>query len=172
MADYYGPFASTEPEPKGRWGPIAIAVGLIAVVVAAIVVFSGQAKPPAAATTDPYADSLAISNLKLSAAENFIGSSVNYVDGTVTNTGNKVVVGATVEAVFRNSMGETVQRETLPLMLIQHRPGFPDETNPVSATPLRPNGSQEFRLTFEHISADWDHGYPQLRFVKIETKQP
>lgn len=172
MAEYYGPFASTEPEPKGRWVPIAIALGLIAVVIAAIVVFSGRAKPPAAASTDPYADYLPITNLKLSAAENFIGSSVNYVDGTVTNTGNKVVVGAIVEAVFRNSMGQTVQRETQPLMLIQHRPGFPDETNPVSATPLRPNGSQEFRLTFEHISADWDHGYPQLRFVKIDTKQP
>lgn len=172
MSDYYGPFASTEPEPKGRWVPIAIALALIAVVVAAIILFSGRAQPPATAATDPYADSLPIANLKLSAAENFIGSSVNYVDGTVTNTGSKVVVGAAIEAVFRNTMGQTVQRETQPLMFIQHRPGFPDETIPVSASPLRPNGTQEFRLTFEHISADWDHGYPQLRFVKIDTKQP
>lgn len=172
MAEYYGPFASTEPEPKGRWVPVAIAGALIVAVVMAIVIFGGRGKAPAVASVDPYADSLNLSNLKLSAAENFIGGSVSYVDGTVTNTGGQVVTGATVEAVFRNSMGQTVQRESQPLMFLQHRPGLPDETIPASANPLRPNGTREFRLTFEHISADWDHGYPQLRFIKIDTRQP
>jgi hypothetical protein len=152
--------------------PVLIAVVLIAVVVGGLLLFSRRGQSVASATVDPYADFLKISNLKLSAAENFIGGSVNYIDGTITNTGNKVATAISVDAIFRNSLGQTVQRETQPMMLIQHRPGFPDETIPISAKPLRPNGTQEFRLTFEHISADWDHGYPELRFARVDAKQP
>ena len=95
-----------------------------------------------------------------------MGVSVSYLDGKITNVGSKTVTGATVEVVFRNSLGEIVQRETLPLMLYHTGlAGFPDVA-PLSAAPLMPNQTRDFRLTFEHISADWDQGYPELRFVR------
>jgi hypothetical protein len=80
------------------------------------------------------------------------------------------VTGATVEAIFRNSMGQVVQRETQPLMLYHTGlAGFPDVA-PLSAAPLMPNQTRDFRLTFERISADWGQGFPELRFVKITTQ--
>ena len=170
MADYYGPFATTEPEPKGRWIPLAIGAALILVVVAAILIFGRGRQAPANATVDPYSESLQVTGVKMSAAENFIGSSVNYLDGKIANTGGRTVAAARVEAVFRNSMGQVVDRQAQPLMLTVHRPGFPDEYVSLTQQPLTPNANREFHLVFEHISADWDHGYPELRFVHLDLK--
>jgi hypothetical protein len=140
------------------------------VALAAILIFGRPAKPPAVAAIDPYAEYLLISDLKLSTAANFVGVSVTYLDGKITNVGSKTVTGATVEAIFRNSMGQVVQRETQPLMLYHTGlAGIPDVA-PLSAAPLMPNQTRDFRLTFERISADWGQGFPELRFVKITTQ--
>jgi hypothetical protein len=149
---------------------VAIGAIIIVLAVAAIWIFGRPAKQASAPGIDPYSEYLQISDLKLSAATNFVGASVSYLDGKTTNVGSKTVTGATVEAIFRNSMGQIVQRETLPLMLYHTGlAGFPDVA-PLSAAPLTPNQTRDFRLTFEHISADWDQGYPELRFVKITTQ--
>ncbi len=166
-----GIFSQPRTEEQGRrWLPAAIGAVIIVVALAAILIFSRPAQQPAAAAIDPYAEDLRISDLKLSAAANFVGASVSYLDGKIANVGNKTVTGATVETVFRNSMGQIVQRETLPLML-HHTglAGIPDVA-PLSAAPLMPNQTRSFRLTFEHISADWDQGYPELRFVRITAQ--
>jgi hypothetical protein len=162
---------SPQVEEEGRkWLPLAIAAVIIMVALAAILIFGRPAKQPAAAAIDPYAEYLLISDLKLSTAANFVGVSVTYLDGKITNGGSKTVTGATVEAIFRNSMGQVVQRETQPLMLYHTGlAGIPDVA-PLSAAPLMPNQTLDFRLTFERISADWGQGFPELRFVKITTQ--
>lgn len=150
--------------------PLAIGAAIILLALAAIWIFGRPAKRPAAASLDPYAEYLLISDLKLSAATNFVGVSVSYLDGKIINAGSKTVTGATVECVFRNSLGQIVQRENLPLTLYHTAmAGFPDVA-PLSAAPLTPNQARDFRLTFEHISADWNQGYPELRFVRITTQ--
>ncbi len=161
---------SPQVEEGRRWLPLAIAAAVIAVVVAAILILGRPAPQPAAPAIDPYAESLRVSELKLSAAANFVGASVNYLDGKITNLGGKTVSGATVEVIFRNSLGEVVQRETMPLMLYHTGiQGIPDVA-PLSAAPLTPNQTRDFRLIFEHISADWNRGYPELRFARIKTQ--
>jgi hypothetical protein len=140
------------------------------VAIVAILIFGRPTKQAAEPPIAPYAEFLQISELKLSAAENFVGASVSYLDGKITNSGSKIVSGATVEALFRNSLGQIVQRETQPLMLYHTGlAGFPDVA-PLSAVPLGPNTTRDFRLTFEHISADWDHVYPELRFIRVNTQ--
>jgi Protein of unknown function (DUF2393) len=165
-----GVFSPRVEEEGRKWLPLAIAAVIIMVALAAILIFGRPAKQPAAAAIDPYAEYLLISDLKLSTAANFVGVSVTYLDGKITNVGSKTVTGATVEAIFRNSMGQVVQRETQPLMLYHTGlAGFPDVA-PLSAAPLMPNQTRDFRLTFERISADWGQGFPELRFVKITTQ--
>ena len=34
----------------------------------------------------------------------------------------------------------------------------------------RQGRTPDFRLSFEHISADWDQGFPELRFAKITAQ--
>ncbi len=165
------PFSRPQVEEENRrWVPVTIGAVVIAAAVVAILVFGRPAKQAAPPPVAPYAENLQLTDLKLSAAENFVGGSVNYLDGKVTNTGNKTVTSATVECIFRNSLGQIVQRESQPLMLYHTGlAGFPDVA-PLSAAPLGPNTTRDFRLTFEHISADWDHGYPELRITRAAVQ--
>jgi hypothetical protein len=165
------PFSQPQVEDAGgRWIPVAIGAAIIVLAIVAIVVFGRPAKQPAPPAVAPYAENLSISDLKLSAAENFVGGSVNYLEGKITNAGPKTVTAAAVEAIFRNSLGQVVQRESQPLMLYHTGlAGFPDVA-PLGAAPLTPNQTRDFRLTFEHISADWDRGYPELRLTQITAK--
>ena len=58
--------------------------------------------PKTAKTVSPYIASVKLSDFKMSAAENFIGATVSYVDGSVTNSGDKTVTHAVVEVVFKD----------------------------------------------------------------------
>ena len=49
----------------------------------------------------PYAVNIRFSDLKMSAAENFVGSTVTYLDGTVTNTADQTVTRAVVRVNFK-----------------------------------------------------------------------
>ncbi len=165
------PFSQPQVAEEGRrWAPVAIGAVVIAFAVLAILYFGRPPKqaPPAAAPA--YAEYVQIGDLKMSSSDNFVGATVYYVDGKVANVGNKTVTAATVEVVFRNSLGQVVQKETQPLMLYHTgMAGFPDVA-PLSAVPLGPNTTRDFRLTFEHISADWNQGYPELKFTSMTTK--
>ncbi|MFB3917136.1 MAG: hypothetical protein ACE14M_10430 [Terriglobales bacterium] len=160
------------PEETGsRWRPLAIGLVVIGIVLAVIWILSRNARPapPPQQAEDPYAANLRISDLRLSTAHNFVGGKVTYVEGQVANLGGKIVTGAQVEVVFRNSLGEVVQKESQPLRVQETTLTQPDFVL-LSAAPLRPNGVRDFRLAFEHISADWNQGFPELRFTKITTK--
>lgn len=165
------PFSTPQvEEQRGRWVPLAIAAAVIlGVLIALFIVSRNTPKETGPAPEDPYRTNIQFSNLKLSQAQNFVGASVTYLEGDIANTGVKSVTGMQVECIFRNTMGQVVDRQTQPLMVIQQRPGYADAV-PLAAQPLTPNMQTPFRLTFEHISADWNQGLPELRLIKINTK--
>ena len=107
--------------------------------------------------------------MKASEARNFAGASVYYLEGKIANNGTKMVTGATVEAVFRNALGEVVDDQKQQLMILEERPGYTDAV-PLAQHPLTANMQMEFRLTFEHISADWNQGGPEIRFIHIVSQ--
>jgi hypothetical protein len=153
---------------KRNWFPIAAAFVFVAAIVAVILLIPGERQkrpnaPPA------YAVNLKLTNVHMVVSENFIGSSVTYVEGSVANAGDKTVTSATVQVVFKNSLNEVVQTEDVPLQVV--RPGTPyRDFAALNVTPLAPGKNQDFRLTFEHISADWNQQYPQLTIVDLTTK--
>jgi hypothetical protein len=116
-----------------------------------------------------YAAQLALADLKLSQAQNFIGSNVTYLDGTVTNNGDKTVNAATVEVIFQNSLNEVVQDETQPLRILDRGGAYPQAVD-LAIKPVAPHQSREFRLTFEHISADWNQQLPTEKVVDVTTR--
>jgi hypothetical protein len=162
-----------QPSPAGdtretNW--TAIAVGLVAVllVVGAIALLSrGGSKVSTA--PHPYASKLKISGLKMSAAENFVGASVTYIEGTMANAGDKTVTHATVHVIFRNSMGQVVGDEVMPLHVLQTTGPYLDSVD-LNASPLAPGQSKPFRLTFEHISSDWNQELPELQVTDVTVK--
>jgi len=170
MAEPQSPLPVHTEESETPWTAIGIGVAIVAVAVLAIVLLS-RSKPSGQTTVDPYAGKLQISDVKMSAAENFVGGTVSYLEGKITNTGDKTVTGATLEVTFRNTLGEVVQKEIMPVRaLAAHSVTGTPEMFDLATTPLPPGKGIDFRLTFEHISDDWNREYPRLKFVSVATK--
>ena len=140
---------------------VGVLVGLL------LLAFRGEQKKPV--EPPAYAANLKFSDLKASAAENFVGATVSYLDGVVTNTGDKTVIHAVVRITFKDDMGQVAQREELPIHVL--RTGGPyDEAVDLNMSPLAPGQTKPFRLTFESISAQWNHEYPDLQVTEIRVK--
>jgi hypothetical protein len=105
----------------------------------------------------------------MSAAENFVGATVNYVDGTVANIGSKTVTHAVVEVTFKDDMGQLAQREEVPLQVLKTSGPYPEAVD-LNASPLAPGQSEPFRLTFESISAQWNRQYPEIQVTEVAVK--
>ncbi len=167
MGGFIEPSPATQERDSNRI-PILVGMGLVIVVVGIIALFSrGQSKGSAA--PHPYAANLKLSDLKMSAAENFVGATVTYLDGTVTNTGDKTVTHATVHVVFKDSLGQIAQGEDVPLHVLQTGGPYPDAVD-LSTLPLAPGQSTAFRLTFEHVTDEWNHEFPELRVMDVSLK--
>jgi hypothetical protein len=148
--------------------PILMGLALVVVVVA-IAALLLRTDSKIAAPPHPYAAKLKLSELKMSAAENFIGSTVTYLDGTVTNAGDKTVSHAVVHVSFKDSLGQIAQAEDVPLHVLQPTGPYSDAVD-LSVSPLSPGQSNQFRLTFEHVTADWNHEYPELRVTDVSVR--
>src|SRR6202049_1410585 len=148
--------------------PILLGLALVVVVVAIAALLlrtdSKIATPP-----PPYAANIKFSDMKMSAAENFVGSTVTYLDGTVTNAADKTVTHAMVHVNFKDSLGQIVQAEDVPLRILQTNGPYPEAVD-LSVTALAPSQSKPFRLTFEHVTADWNHEYPEVRVTDVAVK--
>ncbi len=168
MADLFSPAQAKAQERN--WTPFL--VGLVAVViVVAIIVAVTRNKGQVPAQANPYAAKLQLSNPKMSAAQNYVGGTVTYLDVNITNTGDKALVGAAMKLVFRNSLNEVVQTETLPLhVLVENQMGgYPDLVDLVRL-PIAPGQTKTVRMTLEHISADWNQNYPEMQLTDLKLK--
>lgn len=105
----------------------------------------------------------------MSVAQNFVGTSVTYIDGTMTNTGNRTVTRAVLHVIFRDSIGQVTQLEDQPVKVLQTGGPYPDAVD-FSASPLAPGQSKQFRLIFEHISAEWNQAYPELQVTHVSLQ--
>jgi Protein of unknown function (DUF2393) len=163
-----GQQAPVEEERDSSRLIIVIAVAAVIVVMLAIA-FLLREPPKAAKGQATYAASLQFSNFKMSAAENFIGSTVSYIDGTVTNSGDKTVTHAVVEVTFKDGIGQLAQRDEVPLQVIRTSGPYPEAVD-LSVSPLAPGQSESFRLTFDSISAQWNRQYPEIRVIDVTVK--
>ncbi|SRR6266498_2681281 len=158
--------ATVERDTSKRTIVAAIAV---VVVLAGIVALIMRAKPKPVVGPPPYAASLKFSDLKLSQAQNFVGASVTYVDGTVGNSGDKTVMHVNVKVTFKDLYDQVAQVEEVPIKVLRTNGPYPD-TADLSVAPLAPGQSKPFRLIFEHVSEQWNQAYPQLQVTAVETK--
>jgi len=162
-----------EPSPlseanESNWRPILVGVAAVLVVIGLIAWFM-RSQPKSAAGPPPYAANLKLSDLKMSQAQNFVGATVTYVEGTVANAGDKTVTHAIVHVVFQDAMGEVAQIENVPLQVVQTTGPYLDAVD-LSSSPLAPGQSKPFRLTFEHVSAEWNQAYPELQVSDVAVK--
>ena len=151
--------------------PLAIGVAAVLMVIGSFFLFGrkGANENSAPATADPYAANLAISDVAMSTADNFAGQQVTYIEGKIANKGSKTVNGVLVQIIFHDSLNQVTQKDTQRLMAITTREPYID-TAPLSSAALKPGQTREFRLTFEHISADWNMQLPEITIAKTSTE--
>jgi hypothetical protein len=149
---------------------IIIAVAVTLVIGGALAAAFLLRQPPRQVKTpSPYIAKLKLSDFKMSAAENFIGATVSYIDGTITNNGDKTVSHVMVEVNFEDSMGQVAQREDVALRIVKSNGAY-EEPIDLSVAPLAPGKSEYFRLTFDSISAQWNHQYPDITITDVIVK--
>lgn len=147
------------------------------IMIAVVVVIGGaigaalllREPPKRIQAPSPYISKIKLSNFKMSAAENFIGATVNYIDGDITNEGDKNITRVMVQVNFEDSMGQLAQREELPLRVIRTNGAY-EEPVDMNTAPLPPGKTAPFRLTFDTISAQWNRQYPVITITDVATK--
>jgi hypothetical protein len=144
---------------------ILIVSGVLAALVAVLVLeqhhavsgtaTAGAGRPVLSAEQKAYLPSFAFGDLRMSAAANFLGDTLTYLDGSVTNSGSKVVRRLDVELNFVDVLNQVVLRET---------------AHPLAdrATPLQPGETRAFRVAFEHMPVDWNQAPPAVKAVYVE----
>jgi hypothetical protein len=168
MGGFIEPSPLTEKDRDSNLVPILLGVAFVLVVVGVIAVLS-RSSPKAETPPNPYAGRVILSNLKMSAAENFVGARITYIDGTVTNSGDKTVTRATIHVTFKNSLDEVVQAEDVALYVLKTGGPYPD-TLDLNSSPLAPGQNEPFRLTFDHISDDWNRAYPDSQVTSVSLR--
>jgi hypothetical protein len=112
-------------------------------------------RPPLNAEQTSYLNSFSFADFHMSAANNFLGNTVTYLDASISNQGAKPVHSLEVELNFVDSLNQVVLRE------IAH---------PLAnrAAPLGPGETCAFRVTFEHMPVDWNQAPPSAKAVYLE----
>jgi hypothetical protein len=170
-----GPQLVRPPAPTERnWLPVAVASVIVIAVVGALFFYYERSKggptvTPISAALDPYASNLTVDNLALSESSNLSGGKVTYLDGHITNKGNRTVTGITVQVLFRDSAHEVAQNDTQALRIIRTRDPYVD-VEPLSAAPLKPGDAADFRLVFDTVADQWDGAFPDIRVIHVDFK--
>ena len=136
---------SPPPGPGSREAKRAIPSGIVAGLMFAAVILIGlyllsrrqerPTLPPPTQEDIAYAAQLELSDLRLTAEENFLGQQVVYLDGKIANRGEKTLRGLNLRLFFRDSMNQVVLRENHPV--VDSR-----------SAPLGPGQAREFQLRF------------------------
>ena len=102
-----------------------------------------------------YLASLALSNVRMQAAESYVNQRVVEILGDITNKGDKTVSTVEVTCVFRDFSGREVLRERVYVVDRQNGPLSPGVTKP-------------FRLAFDDVPNTWSQAMPSLVIAQIQ----
>jgi hypothetical protein len=168
---FLGPGPTKERRPMLPW----VIAGAVVVLVLIVLLIAGRTTAPTnpggpgLAPPDPYAKSLALTNIKMSESSSVIGLKQTYLDGDITNNGDKTLTGITVQVAFQDFTNRIGQKNTMPMQLIRSHQPYVD-VEPVSAAPIQPGQTREFRLIFDHVTDQWNQEYPEVRVIAVQSK--
>jgi len=142
---------------EDRSTPILITVGvaLLTVIVGGLVLLRRAGSPssatplPMSAEEKAYLTQISIADPRMTAAENFLGGTVTYLNARMTNNGSKTIRQLALKLEFHDTLEQVVLRDT---------------TRPITlrSSPLKPGETRAFHAAFEHMPADWNQAPPAI----------
>jgi hypothetical protein len=156
----------TNQTENKAWIPMAAGGAFVLVLIVALLLLTRAGRPPATAPGDPNLAKLQVSDLHMATAQNFAGGSVTYIEGKLTNSTDRKVTAASVQVLFKNSLGEITQKDSLPVTVLLPNAPYVDY-GLIDRAPLAPGQARDFRLTLEHVTTDWDGQVPAVKVVSI-----
>jgi hypothetical protein len=118
-----------------------------------------QVHPPFGPEERAYAAKIAIENLSLSRAENFLHQEVTTLAGDLVNNGERSVREIELTVEFVDDMNQIALRETR-LALTSASP------------PLGSGERRAFDVSFEHIPTSWNRQLPAVRITGLLFAPP
>ena len=106
-------------------------------------------RPPMGAEEKAYLAQISVADPRMSAAENFLGNTLTYLDARVTNQGTRAVRQLDLKLEFHDTLEQVVLRETAHAITLR-------------MPPLKPGDTRPFRVTFEHVPVDWNQAAPVI----------
>jgi hypothetical protein len=155
----------TNQSESRSWMPMAAGGAFVLLLVVAVVLLTRGGKSTGN-PADPNLAKLHVSDLHMATAQNFAGGSVTYIEGKLANGTDRKVTGASVQVIFKNSLGETSQKDTLPVTVLLPNVPYVDY-GLIDRAPLAAGQTRDFRLTLEHVTTDWDGQIPTVKVVSI-----
>jgi hypothetical protein len=145
--------------------PVTFLVGIVIVLllIGGAVLWSHYAAPAANEQQKPlpvgpeelaYIPQIHFLDPKMSRAANFLNQEVTYIFGTVENGGNRKVKQIEITLEFHDPFNQVVLRDKQRLFL---------PTTP----PMLPGEKRDFQVPYEHISAEWNNGYPTIKVTGL-----
>ncbi|MGH9451689.1 MAG: hypothetical protein ACRD11_14325 [Terriglobia bacterium] len=104
-----------------------------------------------------YLAQIEVTGARMSAARNFLGDTVYYLDGTLVNNGSQTVREMDLKLTFMDPFGEVV--------LLQTEQPITRQT-----APLKPGAKQTLHLIFEHLPAEWNQGPPVISATYVSFR--
>lgn len=101
-----------------------------------------------------YAGEVTVTGVKMSAATNFLGHTVYYLDGDLQNKGSKTVRALRLNLTFMDPFGETV--------VVLSRSPVTSQT-----PPLKGGSTQALHMVFEQLPATWNQGPPTITVAYV-----
>lgn len=136
-------------------------IGLAGILILGVfgwLTFGPKPAPPPApqltAEAKGYLANLALSNVRMQAAESYVQSRVVEILGNVTNNGSRVVKVAEVTCVFGDYQGRPIARERAFVVS--------------GKTALAQGKTLPFRLAFDNVPENWNQAVPSLVIAQIQ----
>ncbi len=139
--------------------PIAICFVVAIGLVIALLYLSGPVTKPADSSgaspeARAYVGNLALSEVKMQAAENFMQQRVVEILGKITNNGSRSLQSVDVYCLFYGVDGRELYRERLPIVRSK-------------GAALSPHETRSFRLPFDNLPDGWNQAMPKLVIAQI-----
>ena len=154
-------------ESKPLGAPVILSPAVIVIAVLVVAGASGfwyldratkRPPPPPPPLTDEakaYVSKLKLSDVDMSAREDYFHNKVVEITGKIQNAGDRVLNLVEINCVFHDPYGQVVLRQRTPIVSGK-------------AGGLAPGAQKPFRLPFDTIPESWDNVMPQLVIARID----